>query len=152
MHSYVNHSKQLKKYIFNHQQWFPQTNPTQECFLTKQQTRLTKRTTGWRWEKTDLEWKLKLSERKGKKNKKKQKTHTHFDKEKKCYFESRHILGRMGGNLKTAYCLFFVSSHVTHTSNPRKSVACLIEQKREGAAMSPWARHWWNAFCSLSKF
>lgn len=62
-------------------------------------------------------------------------------KKKKCYFESRHILGRMGGNLKTAYSLFFLSSHVTHTSNPRKSVACLIEQKGEGAAMSPRARH-----------
>lgn len=75
---------------------------------------------------------------------------THVDKEKKCYFESRHILGRMG-NLKP---LTVSSSRqvMLHTFNPRKSVACLIEQKGEGAAMSPWARHCWNAFCLLSIF
>lgn len=79
MHRYVNHSKkeekkkkkQLKKYIFNHQQWFPQTSPTQECFLTKQQTTLTKRTTGWRWVRDRSGMKLKLSERKEEEDEKK---------------------------------------------------------------------------------
>lgn len=41
-----------------------------------------------------------------------------------CYFESRHILGRMGGNLKP---LSLFSSH---------------NSGKEGAAAeSPWARH-----------
>lgn len=96
--------------------------PNSRVLLTKQQTRLTKPTTGWRWEESDLEWKLKLSDREKKSNNnKKNDNKAHFDKET-CYSESRHILGRMGGNLTTAYSLFLYSLG-THTSNPRTGVA-----------------------------
>lgn len=64
MHSYVNHSKTAKKIDIQPSAVISPNKPNSRVLLTKQQTRLTKRTTGWRWEETDLEWKLKLSDRK----------------------------------------------------------------------------------------
>lgn len=58
MNSYVNHSKTAKKIDLTISSDFPKQTQ-QSAFKPRKETELTRLTTGWRCENTDLEWRLK---------------------------------------------------------------------------------------------